>query len=84
MRDTLFVEFFIAGGWTQREAQCVERWIEDKRPGGKATMHFLIAITKHFSDTMARKDFDINALLERIDHLENSLQLFELPQKAGR
>lgn len=75
-RDTLFVEFLVKGGFTYREAACVERWIEERRPAGKGTMHFLVAIERNFSHQCDTSNEKICLLLEQIDKLEAQLGLF--------
>jgi hypothetical protein len=73
MRDTAFVEFLISGGLTHRQAVCVERWLEDKRPAGVGPVHLLNVVQRARDAELCRMDQEQAILRDTIAEMEGLL-----------
>lgn len=79
MTDTPMVEMLVHGGLTQRQAACVERWMNDKMPGGVTAERLLRTIQQHMAIEWARTTVQLRACKARIRELETPLFSTEVP-----
>lgn len=70
-RDTPLVEQLVAGGLTQRQAACFERWVADKMPAGITPERLAGAIVKAWEKSAGT----LNAQLR---DMSNELRLLEM------
>lgn len=78
-RNTALVEELVRGGYTEREAEVFERWLDDRRPAGKGPIHLCVAIQRARAREINEKDQEIAVLLEKIDAMEVEAYLFGMP-----
>ena len=76
VNETDFVRFMVAGGLSVRQAQCLERWIDDKRPAGISPERFVAACLQANRVNQNQLYDDRNELIETIEKLEHACDLY--------